>query len=129
MQLVLGDSHLTIKRGYEEESLLHHLLRWFSTSVFFVLKHLSSLVLLTLETSAEGATEAAGEDRGEAEGAAGDGAQVQRGEGEGGARDLQVYMACLLLRSRVQVLFHETLASLASAQFALVRLCLHWLGI
>ena len=51
------------------------------------------------ETSAEGTPEAPGEDRGEAEGAAGDGAQVQHGEGEGGAGHCQVAMTHPLPRA------------------------------
>ena len=42
------------------------------------------------ETTPEGASEAAGEDRGEAEGAAGDGAQVQHGQGARGEGHRQV---------------------------------------
>lgn len=51
---------------------------------------LISAFLLPPETVAQGKAEASGEDRGEAEGAAGDGAQVQRREGERGAGHSQV---------------------------------------
>lgn len=51
------------------------------------------------ETIAEREAEAAGEDRGEAEGAAGDGAQIQYGEGERGERHCQVKPSVVSLHS------------------------------
>ena len=73
------------------------LLLTFISSTFWSFVITSSVAALP-ETAAEGASEAAGENRGEAKRAAGDWTQIQHGEGEGGAGHIQVGMTHSPLR-------------------------------